>query len=95
MDTVKILGHTYQANQLCIVCTHIFLGADIYEIAHDNDDVIQVMCSRHPHLAEDALPVSAGVVSNLLSAARDNLTIPPNHYATRSSDGWLVRRCEG
>lgn len=88
---ITIFGYDYSASQLCLVCNHVASGADVYEVAHDDDDVIQVMCVHHPHLIDDAKPYCAAYVKDLVKGIEAGLILKPGFYATRTDEGWVIQ----
>jgi hypothetical protein len=86
-----LFGSQFERNQACIVCSHVFfLDEAIIEIAHDEDGVIQVFCSRSDHDARGAIVVGLGELAPKLMEFAD-LDLPPAHYAQRTGADWTVR----
>ena len=89
MSSIKMLGTRVAANQLCIVCNHVLEGAEIVEVGHDLDGVIQLLCERYDHGPGDASPVGAGHLVDKIRQLKIG-KLPIGYYATRGSEGWVV-----
>lgn len=89
MSKIKVLGTKVEASHLCIVCNHVLQGAEIVEVGHDLDGVIQLMCERYDHGPVDASPVGADHLVDKIRQLKIG-KLPPGYCATRGDEGWVV-----
>jgi len=86
---VHALGYDMNGEAISIVCRHVTDGDPIVEVAHDLDGVVQVLCARADHGADDAQTVHLQHLAAKLKAL--NLpTVHPGQYAQLSESGWTV-----
>ncbi|SPU52281.1 Uncharacterised protein [Brevundimonas vesicularis] len=86
---LNLMGHEFADDQAAIVCTHVTDGQPVVEVAHDLDRVVQVLCARFDHGAQDALVVHLHHLMPVLEAL-GLPTIDPGHLAQLSEGGWIV-----
>jgi hypothetical protein len=82
---LKLMGHEFADDQVAIVCTHVTDGQPVVEVA-----VVQVLCARFDHGAEDAQVVHLHHLMPVL----EPLGLPaiePGHLAQLSEGGWIVK----
>jgi hypothetical protein len=87
---LKLMGHEFADDQPAIVCRHVTDGQPVVEVAHDVDGVVQVLCARFDHGAEDAQVVHLHHLMPVL----EPLGLPaiePGHLAQLSEGGWIVK----
>jgi hypothetical protein len=90
-NRIKLLGHSFDESQVYIVCKHIMAEAEVVEIAHDHDEVIQLMCASTVHGVDDASPVCANDVKSLMPDSAADIVLPPEHYASLEAGQWIIR----
>lgn len=89
MARVEIIGHSFDADQASIVCSHISDGAPVRFISHDPDGVVQVMCGEANHAVDDGLLVHLHHLIPLL----EPLSLPNigrGQTAELLEAGWVV-----
>ena len=83
------MGYDMNGDALCIVCRHVSAGEPIVEVAHDPDGVVQALCARYDHDADDAHTVHLHHIAAKLDALHLP-TIMPGQFAQLGEGGWMV-----
>ena len=87
---LRLMGHEFADDQASIVCKHVTDGAPVVEVAHDLDRVVQVLCARFDHGADDAHVVHLHHLVPVL----EPLSLPvlnPGQFAQLAEGGWVVK----
>ena len=92
MDLIEFAGHQFPPNKAYLICDHVFTGSEVFQVAHDEDGLIQFFCSEKDHHISETKTVCLEERLRWHTCLTMIKCLLPKHYATRQIGGdWIVR----